>query len=348
MHGVGASSVCPALDAVGFKDVEVFGPHAEPNGDFPNVPGHVSNPENPATFDAMIEHAQESGAELILSTDPDADRLGCAAPRKSGGWHIFTGNQIACLLSEFLLAARQTAGTLSSDGYLVKTLVTTEMVRRIGDAYGVTTYGNLMVGFKWIAGLIDAQGPERFILGTEESHGYIVGTYARDKDAGVAAMLLAEMAAQVKAEGSTLADKLDDLFWQYGCHAEKTVSQVMPGAEGMVNMQRLMQQLRTRPPRSLAGIDVAQVRDYSDGVIRKPDGSESPLEGPRGSLVIFDLAESGNYVAVRPSGTEPKVKFYMFVYQAPELIAHLDDTKTELSDRLTALEADLAALAEKI
>ena len=347
LHGVGASSVCPVLAKAGFKDVETYGPQAEPNGDFPNVPGHVSNPENPATFDALIEHAKQSGAELILSTDPDADRLGCAARLKKGGaWKPFTGNQIAALLAEHILAGRKAAGRHSREDYLVKTIVTTEMIRRIGDAYGVRTYGELMVGFKWIAGLMDDLGPERFVFGAEESHGYLVGQYARDKDAAVAALLMAELAAQCKARGQTLHEKLDALFWQYGCHQERTVSKTMPGSEGMGRMTALMNRLRKTPPTSLAGTAVSQTRDFDQQMVASPSADRHPLEALRVDMVMLDLAAAGNYAAVRPSGTEPKVKFYLFAYEPPEQLAHLDDAKAELSARLDRMERDLAAYAD--
>jgi phosphoglucomutase/phosphomannomutase len=348
MHGVGASSVCPVLGAVGFSDVEVFGPHAEANGDFPNVPNHVSNPENPATFDSIIVRAQQVGADLILSTDPDADRLGCAAPVTVGGaWRTFTGNQIGALLTESLLEGRKYAGNLSSRDYVVKTLVTTEMIRRIADSYGVTTYGDLKVGFKWIGGVIDEVGPEHFLLGTEESHGFLVGAYVRDKDAAVAAMLVAELAARAKAAGQTLHQKLDSLFWQHGCHAERTVSKTMPGSEGMARMQKLMAGFRESPPKQLAGMKVRQTRDYQNLLVVTASGSRK-LDGPPGDMLIFDLAAEGNYVAVRPSGTEPKVKFYMFAYEPPELLADLEAAKTDLAGRLDALERDLFELADAV
>jgi phosphoglucomutase/phosphomannomutase len=350
LHGVGAISVAPVLASAGFQDVEIYAPHADPNGDFPNVPGHVSNPENSAVFDRIIERAQEVRADVILATDPDADRLGCAAPLSRGGrpWGTFTGNQIGALLTDYILEARKSARSLSSEHYVVKTLVTTEMIRRIADSYGVKTYGNLLVGFKWINQVIDQVGPEKFVLGTEESHGYQVGTYARDKDGPVAALLLAELAAKVKATGQTLHEKLDSLFWQFGCHVEKTVSKTMPGSSGMQRMTALMAKLRQEPPRTLAGLGVRQIRDYENLLLIKPDGSTEPLDGPRGDLVIFDLEAEGNYVAVRPSGTEPKVKFYMFAYEPPEMLANLDDAKAELAARLDSIEADLAAFADAI
>jgi phosphomannomutase len=351
MHGVGATSVCPVLAAAGFKDVEVFKPHATPDGDFPNVPGHVSNPENPATFDTMIERAHQSGAELILSTDPDADRLGCASPVKlalGAQWRTFTGNQIGALLAEYVLSGRKAAGTLSSEHYVVKTLVTSEMIRRIADAYGVKTYGNLLVGFKWIAQTIDEVGPEKFVMGCEESHGFLVGTHVRDKDAAVAAMLMAELAAHCKADGKTLAEKLDDLYWQHGCHAERTVSKTMPGSEGMTRMKQLMTRLRTELPESLGGMKIVAARDYLNQVTLAPGGGQTKLDGPKDDLVIFDLEKPGNYAAVRPSGTEPKVKFYTFAYEPAEQLANLEDTKAELEERLTGMEKDLAAVADAI
>lgn len=349
LHGVGAVSVLPVLAKAGFKDVELFGPHAEPNGDFPNVPGHVSNPENPPVFDSIIERAKAIGADVILATDPDADRLGAAAPLVKGGpWQTFTGNQLGALLTEYVLECRRAARTLSPEHYVVKTLVTTEMIRRIADAYGVRTYGNLLVGFKWINQVIDQVGPEKFVLGTEESHGYQVGTYARDKDGPVAALLLSELAAKVKAAGQTLHQKLDALYWQYGYHAEKTVSKTMPGSQGMQRMQALMAEVRRQPPQALGGLRVRQVRDYENLQTIVPGRAAEPLDGPHGDLVILDLEAEGNYVAMRPSGTEPKVKFYMFAFEPPEMLANLEDTKAELDARLSRFEQDLSRFAESV
>ncbi|HJT33940.1 MAG TPA: phospho-sugar mutase [Pirellulales bacterium] len=346
MHGVGASSVLPVLEAEGFHDVELFAPHAQPDGDFPNVPDHVANPENPATFDTMIARAQQIGADLVISTDPDADRLGCAAPLVPGGhWQTFTGNQIGALLTDHLLQGRKYSGNLSPQCYVVKTLVTSEMVRRIADSYRAKTFGDLQVGFKWIGGLIDQQGPKHFVIGVEESHGFLAGTYVRDKDAAVAALLLAELAARVTAAGQTLHQKLDALFWQHGCHAERTVSKTMPGSEGMARMQKLMARFRSSPPTTLAGGKVRQTRDYLNLKTITSHGA-SPLDGPKGDMVIFDLAAEGNYVAIRPSGTEPKVKFYLFAYEPPELLADLEETKTQLTHRLDTMQKELFELAE--
>jgi phosphomannomutase len=348
LHGVGTSAVVPALNAAGFADVEVFGPHATPDPDFTNVPGHVSNPENPAVFDAIIERAKQVGADLILATDPDCDRVGVAAPQTlqpGAAWGTITGNQIGALLADYLLAAYKEAGSLRPDQYVVKTVVTTELITRIADAYGVQTVGDLMVGFKWIGGVMDERDPAKFVLGAEESYGFLVGAHARDKDAAVSSMLLAELTARAKARGQSLHEKLDDLFRRYGCHAERQVSVTMPGAEGMDRMKALMADLRTKPPASVGGLKVVRVRDYQQGKQWAPGGSPAPLPGPRGDLVMFDFEAAGNYVAIRPSGTEPKVKFYMFAFDPPEKSADLPAAKSRLADRLKTIEAGLRKLA---
>lgn len=351
LHGVGCSAVCPALEADGFSDVEVFADHAEPNGDFPNVPGHVSNPENPAVFDSIIAHGREVGADLILASDPDCDRMGAAAPRTNdpkGDWGTFTGNQLGVLLIDYVLERRSKAGSLSPEHYVVTTLVTTRMGRRIADSYGVKTYDNLHVGFKWIGGQIDEAGPDKFVFGSEESHGYMAGTYVRDKDGGVACMLLAELAACAKADGKSLHEKLESLWWQHGYHAERMVNVFMEGSEGMARMQALMAKFREEPPTQLGGIDVLQVRDYQGLTTTKADGTREPLDAAAANMVILDLAEDGNYVAVRPSGTEPKVKFYMFTFVPAEQLADLETTAQQMDQRLDSLAADVQALADSV
>jgi phosphoglucomutase/phosphomannomutase len=350
LHGVGATSVLPVLAADGFRDVELFAEHAQPDGDFPNVPNHVANPENPAVFDIIIDRARTTRADIVLATDPDCDRLGVAASSSwdaSGSW-TFTGNQIGALLVDYVLEQRQKAGTLTASHYVVKTLVTTEMIRRIADSYGVRTIGDLHVGFKWIGGVMDAEQPDKFVFGTEESHGYLVGHYARDKDGAVAAMLLAELAALCKSQRRSLHEKLDALYWQHGYHAEHLMTQQMPGSEGMARMQALMSKFRSDPPRTLGGLPVSAIRDYENNRILPIGGSPQELRGPRGDLVIFDLAESGNYVAARPSGTEPKVKFYMFAYVAPELLADLDQAKQQMAERIDRIKKDLQSYAESV
>jgi len=351
LHGVGASSVIPLLKRVGFQDVDAYEPQSEPSGDFPNVPGHSANPENPAVFDGPVQQARKTGSELILATDPDCDRLGCCAPVTrdvKGEWLAFTGNQIGALLADYVLERRREVGSLTPEHYVVKTLVTTEMIRRIADSYGVKTFGDLLVGFKWICGKMDEAGPDRFVFGTEESHGYLVGQYARDKDGAVAAMLMAELAAHVKAAGKSLHEKLDALYWQHGYHAERLLNVQMEGSEGMSRMKQLMERLRSNPPETLAQMPIAAVRDYEKQVRYQRGGKPQPLEGPRGDMVMLDFVASGNYVAARPSGTEPKVKFYMFSYTPAEQLANLERTKQEVADRMMGWERDLKQLIQSL
>lgn len=348
LHGVGERAVNPVLVRCGFADIRMYGPHSTPDPDFPNVPENISNPENPAIFDAMIEYAKKSGADIAIATDPDCDRIGCAAPltnEPNSEWHTIDGNQLGALMADYVLETWQTAGRLSPENFIVITLVTTQLTRRIGDSYGVRTMGDLLVGFKWIAEVIDREGPEQFVFGAEESHGYVSGTHVRDKDGAVAALLLCELAAKLKADGQTLHQKLDALMWQHGAHAERTVSVQMPGSEGMDRMKEVMATIRSDPPKSVGGMSVVQSRDYLSKTVTLADRGTSPLEGPCGDLVILDLSTAGNYVAVRPSGTEPKIKFYMFTYEPPEQLADLERTKQELQDRLSSMEANLRAFA---
>ncbi|MCO6455187.1 MAG: phospho-sugar mutase [Pirellulaceae bacterium] len=349
LHGVGSASVCPLLAADGFGDVEVYPRHAEPDGDFPNVPEHVSNPENPHVFSEIIQRARQTGAELILATDPDCDRMGCAAPLTldpEGPWSTLTGNQIGALLADFVLEHPGGRGRWSNEHYVVQTLVTSRMIERIATSYRVRTIRDLQVGFKWIGGVMDERGPDRFVFGAEESHGYLTGQYVRDKDGGLACLLMAELAARVKAQGKSLHEKLAALYWQHGYHAERLLNLPLPGSEGMQAMDALMARFRRQPPRTLGGIDVAEVLDYQALTRCRLDGASEPMPGaPPGNMVILELAEEGNYVAVRPSGTEPKVKFYMFTFTPAELLADLELSRQELDARLDGFERDLKQFA---
>jgi len=345
------------LDEAGFRDVEIFGPHAEPNGDFPNVPKHVANPENAAVFDAIIEYAKRSGAELILATDPDGDRLGSAV-RKSlaadAPWVTLSGNQLGSLLVDFLLSTAQAAGTLTPQRYVIKTVVTTELIRRIADHYGVQTVGDLPVGFKWIGAEMDARGPENFVFAAEESYGFLIGAHVRDKDAAVASLLTVELAAKLKAEGKTLYQRLDELYRRYGCFAEGQISVQMPGEKGMDDMQALMAKLRTTPPESLGGLKVTQVRDYLHNQILRPGvlptlaWTGEPFEAPAGDLVILDFEDEGNYVAIRPSGTEPKVKVYLFAFDPTTAVTDLESTKAAQAARLRGVGDDVRRFVENV
>ena len=351
LHGVGEFNVKSLLNEVGFKDLEIYAPHREPSGDFPNVPGHVSNPENAVVFEAIIEHAQKTGAELILATDPDCDRMGAAAPitlDTAGPWKTINGNQLGVLLGDFILSQRKLAGNLTSDNYVVTTLVTTKMLRRVCESFGVKCFDENLVGFKWICSVVDREGPDEFVYGTEESHGYLVGKYCRDKDGAVACMLMTELAAWLKSQGKSMFQHLDELYAKYGYHQERLVNIRMEGSDGMKRMQKLMAKFRSDSPKSLGGIEVSAVRDYSVGKRILPDGSTESMSGPTGNVLIFETAIEGNYIAARPSGTEPKVKFYMFTYVPTGEIGDLAETKAAMSKRIDGYAADMQAFADAV
>jgi len=351
LHGVGEFNVKSLLNEVGFDQLEIYEPHREPSGDFPNVPGHVSNPENAIVFEAIIEHAQKTGAELILASDPDCDRMGAAAPvtlDTAGEWKTFNGNQLSALLGDFVLSQRKQAGTLSSESYVVTTLVTSQMLKRICESYDVRCSDENLVGFKWICNVMDVDGPDGFVYGTEESHGFLVGQYCRDKDGAVACMLMSQLAAWVKSQKISLWEHLDALFLKHGYHQERLINIRMEGSDGMKRMKNLMAKFRSDPPKKLGGLDVVGVKDYSVGKRVLPDGSSEPITGPEGNLLVFETSIEGNYVAARPSGTEPKVKFYTFTFVPANEISDLNAAKSEMTKRIDGYAADMQAFADQV
>lgn len=327
LHGVGETSVFAVLEAAGFSGVEIFEPHREPNGDFPNVDGQLPNPERTAVFRPLIDHAKTAdrktteaktaGANLLLASDPDADRLGVVVRNADGDYVPISGNQTGALITDYLLRKRAENGTLSADNYVVETLVTTPLIAAIARQYGVRIIDDLLVGFKYIGQTIDAEGPDNFVFGAEESLGFLAGSYARDKDAAVAALFLLELAAELKRDGKTLLDALEALWLQHGYFTEGQTSKICEGPDGREQIENLMQTFRDAPPTMLCGIPLAAVRDYHDHEIRSlPDNvGVDELPSPAGDLLFFDSVEVGRRysIAVRPSGTEPKIKFYFFV-----------------------------------
>ena len=254
-------------------------------------------------------------------------------------------------MTDFVLGKLKQAGKITNRTYVIKTLVTTDLIRRIAESYGVICQGNVHVGFKWIAGLMDACGPDDFAFGTEESHGFLIGQYARDKDGPVACLLMCQLAADLKANGLTLHQRLDQLQIEHGCHLEDLINVQMEGSEGMANMKKLMQSLRDNPPAEMGGLKVLAVRDYGNLTRKIIGGSTEALDSSKSNMLILDLAlpgqsvPSGNAIAVRPSGTEPKVKFYLF---GVEPVASADDlglAKKTVSERIAKMKSDAKRLA---
>ncbi|WP_435015394.1 phospho-sugar mutase [Tundrisphaera sp. TA3] len=354
MHGVGETSVAAALLADGFADVNVLASQRTPDGDFPNVPGHVSNPEIPKTLDAAIAEAKKTGADLVLASDPDADRIGVGLPvtgDPSGDWTTLDGNQIGVLLTAFVIKQTKALGKLRSDHYLVTTLVSTEMTRALAAREGVHIEDDLLVGFKWIAKRIDDYGHAGFLFGFEESHGYQKGTHVRDKDAAVASMLFAELAATVKDRQQTVLEYLDDLYIDVGHYGERQVNKTLEGREGVAQIQKIMAAFRSKPLTKAGGLALTEVRDYKTHETRALDGSGkvTPLPEPSGDILMFQTEAHGTRFAVRPSGTEPKIKLYLFARTPTDGIADKTDraalaqVKAKTKATIDAIAADIEA-----
>jgi phosphoglucomutase/phosphomannomutase len=348
LHGVGESSVARVLNAAGFGPVRILASQRTPDGNFPNVPDHIANPEYPRTLEAAIAEARSTGADLVVASDPDADRIGVAVPvtrDRHGDWTTLDGNQIGVLLSAFVMNESAARGKLRRDHYLVTTLVSSQMARALAQRQGIRTEDDLLVGFKWIADRIDEAGQANFLFAFEESHGYLKGTHARDKDAAVAALLFAELAAAVKKRGQTVLEYLDDLYIDVGHHAERLMTKTLEGREGLHQIETLMDAFRTRPPRKLGGLTLADVYDYKAHEVRALDRAAKArhLSRPSGDLLIFHTQQPGTRFAARPSGTEPKIKFYLFARTEVSGRAGLATAKAESARRLDEMARDLEA-----
>ena len=347
LHGVGETSAYAVLQQAGFIGLEMFEPQREPNGDFPNVPDQLPNPERAEVFAPAIEHAVKSGAELILACDPDADRLGVCVRDSDGQFVHLSGNRIGVLLVDYILRKRSAAGTLTSGNYVVETLVTTPLISEIAKSYDVRAIDDLLVGFKYIGQTMDQKGPKNFVFGAEESLGYLVGTYARDKDASIAALYLAECAAELKQSGQTLLDRLDELYQQFGYFYETQSSQVCTGSKGREQIDFLMTQFRENPPTGLGEVELQRVKDYNLHEVRRlPENVKTgELPKPEGDLMFFEAESVAGKLslAVRPSGTEPKIKFYFFSRTAAQPAEELFDIKQQTEFQVARFADNLQA-----
>ena len=310
-HGCGYKLVPEALTRLGIKHLYCEPKQMVIDGDFPTV---VSpNPENPEGFYLAIDLAKEKNVDFILGTDPDSDRVGIMVRNKAGEFEPVTGNQTGVLLLDYLIGAMKRAGKLPEKPAALKTIVTTEMARAVAEANGLDCY-DTFTGFKFMAekmNELESAGKNTVIFSYEESYGYMIGHYVRDKDAVTASLLLTEMAAWYFSQGMTLFDALRSLYEKYGWYGEKTHNLVMPGLDGLEKMAALMQSLRTQPPVEIGGVTVAQYKDYSDGTVRDAaTGAVTPMPLSGSNVLRFELTD-GSHIVVRPSGTEPKIKVYI-------------------------------------
>ena len=342
LHGTGAPLVERALGELGVT-VHTVPEQREPDGEFPTVA--LPNPEEAGALEAALELGRAKGADIVLATDPDADRLGIAVPDGSD-FTLLTGNQLGVLLVDYVLGRRAELGTLPPDPVFVTTIVTTPMQRAVAEARGARVYETL-TGFKHIAAVMRRLETERgtYVIGDEESYGYLIGTEVRDKDAITATVLTVEMALHLRQAGATLLDRLAQLWREFGYYQEETLSRYFKGPNGQTVMDAMMQHLREQPPREFGGLAVTRVVDYlSDTQTEPADGGVSPGPGlPRSNVLRYDLAD-GARVSARPSGTEPKIKFYLTCRERPS--ENLDAARRTVHARIAAIERDVIAIIE--
>lgn len=311
IHGTGVTLVPPALKKLGFTNVHVVEEQAEPDGNFPTVV--YPNPEESEALSIAIRQATEMDADLVMGTDPDADRVGIAVKNREGKFEILNGNQAGSLLVYYLLKKWQEAGKLNGKQFVAKTIVTTELIRKIAEHYQVDCYDTL-TGFKYIAALIkEMEGKQTFIGGGEESYGYLIGDFVRDKDAIASCAMIAEMTAYVKDQGMNLYDFLLETYQEFGLYKESLVSLTKKGKSGVEEIQQMMRNLRENPPKTIVGEKVVKIIDYQEGIETDViSGKQRPIEFPESNVLQF-FTEKETKVSARPSGTEPKIKFYFSV-----------------------------------
>ena len=310
LHGSGNLPVRRVLKEMGVTNLLVVREQEAPDGNVPTV--KVPNPENADTFTLAIEIANREGADCCFATDPDCDRLGVATRKPDGTFALLTGNQIGCLLLNYILESLSEAGRLPKNGAAVKSIVSTELARSIAESYGVAMI-DVLTGFKFIAEQIqhfEETGEHTFLFGFEESYGFLSSTFVRDKDAVNASLLVTELALYLRTQGRTLWDELQRIFEKYGHSVEHVSSVTLPGKDGVAKMKQIMAGLRANAPKSLAGLSVLAVRDYKTGLRTAADGETAQMGLPVSDVLYYEL-EGRNWVCVRPSGTEPKIKLYV-------------------------------------
>ena len=333
LHGTSITMIPRVLEAAGYTNVHVVEQQATPDGDFPTV---ISpNPEEPEALKMAIEIAEQTNADIVIGTDPDCDRLGIAVRNSQGTMEIINGNQAMAIKTNFLLENWKSTGKLTGNQFIASTIVSTPMIAKIADAYGVI-YKESLTGFKWIAKMVVDFPELEFIGGGEESFGFMVGDFVRDKDAVTASLLACEVAAQQKAKSRTLFEYLDTIYKEVGYYREHLVSLVKKGKKGAQEIEQIMKDLRTNPLKEIAGSPVVSIEDYNTSTrLDVLNNTTVTLDIPKSNVLIY-YTQDGSKIAARPSGTEPKIKFYISVQDKQQ--ANISEL---LKDKINAICTDL-------
>lgn len=339
IHGTGVKLVPEILRRYGFTNIIHVPEQDIPSGDFPTV--ESPNPENPPAMAMAIAKAKEVGADLVVASDPDADRIGCVIRDANGEYVLVNGNQIVMILLNYLMTRNRELGLLKGNEYIVKTIVTTETIRDIAEKNGIKMY-DCYTGFKWIAGVIRDHENDRYLGGGEESYGFLAEAFARDKDSLSAISLMAEICAWAKDRGMDFMEMLQDIYMTYGFSREQVISVVRPGKSGADEIQAMMKGYRENPPRQLAGSDIVRIKDFqalSERDLRT--GEVKPIDMPARSNVLQFFTADGSKASVRPSGTEPKIKFYLEVKGVMKTNADYEPCTVAADAKIDALKRDL-------
>lgn len=340
IHGTGVNLIPDSLRNYGFTNIIHVPEQDVPSGDFPTV--ESPNPENPPAMAMAIAKAKEVGADLVVASDPDADRIGCVIRDNKGEFVLINGNQIVMILLNYLMTRNAELGMLKGNEYIVKTIVTTETIKSIAEAWNIKMY-DCYTGFKWIAAVIrDNEGTARYLGGGEESYGFLAEDFARDKDAVSAISLMAEICAWAKDKGMDFLQMLQDIYIKYGFSREEGISVVRTGKSGAEEIIAMMKSFRNNPPATLGGSKVVTIKDYASlNMTDVNTGNVSKMDMPTTSNVLQYFTEDGTKVSIRPSGTEPKIKFYIEVKSSMATNADYDNAIKEANEKIAAVKSDL-------
>ena len=336
LHGTGEMLARRALAQAGFDSVQVVEAQATPDPDFSTVKS--PNPENQAAFALAEELGRQVGADVLVATDPDADRVGVEVLQKDGSYLNLSGNQIGAIMAKYILEAHKNAGTLPENAALCKSIVSTDLVTKIAESYGATMF-NVLTGFKFIAEKIqefEEKHNHTYMMGFEESFGYLIKPFVRDKDAIQAVLVVAELAAYYRSRGLTLADGIEEIYKEYGYYAEKTISVTLSGVDGAEQIKAIMAKFRNNAPKEWNGTAISVVEDFKAQTSTAADGTVTALTTPPSDVLKYTLAD-GSWIAVRPSGTEPKIKFY---------IAVVGESNEESQSKIANIEAEINAFVK--